>query len=167
MTVDEYRKAAKRSKADALADGFAASCRARRLPPFEREHVFAKELGRRWRFDFAWPEHHVAAEIEGLVMRPMFDKSGNRQVVTMGRHASPAGIVEDMRKYNSAIVLGWSVLRFDQKLIASGEALDTLVRVFAMKAGPPSLHVQAERLFEKHGITDELSFGSAEASNGR
>ena len=51
-----------------------------------------------WRFDFAWPAVQVAVEVEGGVW------SG-------GRHVRPAGFLEDVRKYNIAAMMGWTVLR--------------------------------------------------------
>lgn len=53
---------------------------------------------RRWRFDYAWPEHRIALEVEGGVW-------------SRGRHTTPAGFLADMEKYNAAAVLGWRVLR--------------------------------------------------------
>ncbi len=63
----------------------------------EREYRFAPP--RKWRFDFAWPNLRVAVELEGGVW-------------TGGRHATGAGLVSDMDKYNAAASLGWLVLRF-------------------------------------------------------
>lgn len=54
---------------------------------------------RKWRFDFAWPDLLVAAEVEGGVF-------------VRGRHVSPKGFVADCEKYNAAAQLGWTVLRF-------------------------------------------------------
>jgi very-short-patch-repair endonuclease len=73
----------------------------------EREHAFAKP--RRWRFDFAWPTHKVALEIEGGVW------SG-------GRHTRGSGFTKDVEKYNRAAVLGWSVIRATGAHVKSGEA---------------------------------------------
>lgn len=53
---------------------------------------------RKWRFDFAWPEHRVALEVEGGVW-------------TGGRHTRGSGFVKDVEKYNAAGRLGWIVLR--------------------------------------------------------
>lgn len=54
--------------------------------------------GRRYRFDFAWPEHMIALEVEGGIW-------------ANGHHARPKGILRDIEKYNNAAVLGWRVLR--------------------------------------------------------
>lgn len=54
---------------------------------------------RKWRFDLAWPQYMVAAEVEGGVF-------------VRGRHVSPQGFIKDCEKYNAAAELGWSVFRF-------------------------------------------------------
>jgi len=58
------------------------------------EHSFAPP--RRWKFDFALPDHLIAIELEGLG----------------GRHQRTAGFRADMEKYNTATSMGWRVLRF-------------------------------------------------------
>lgn len=54
---------------------------------------------RRWRFDAAWVQHHVAVELDGGVF-------------TTGRHTRGAGYEADCEKLNEAAVRGWRVLRF-------------------------------------------------------
>lgn len=70
--------------------------RAMGLPAPEPEHRFHES--RRWRFDYSWPEHRVALEVEGGVW-------------TRGRHTRPLGFLNDCQKYNNAAALGWIVLR--------------------------------------------------------
>lgn len=53
---------------------------------------------RKWRFDYAIPEHKIALEVEGGVW------SG-------GRHTSPKGFLGDIEKYNTATLMGWRVFR--------------------------------------------------------
>lgn len=53
---------------------------------------------RKWSFDFCWPEHMVALEVEGGAW-------------TQGRHTRGQGFINDMEKYNAAVLLGWKLLR--------------------------------------------------------
>lgn len=87
-----------------------------KLPMPVREYCFAKP--RRFRFDFAWPDHAIACEVEGGVW--------NR-----GRHGRGSGIVTDIEKNNIAILKGWRVFRFHVGMIDSGEAIKTLCDFFS------------------------------------
>ena len=71
----------------------------------EKEYGFAKKLGRRWRFDRAWPEHKVAVELEG-------------GVYTQGRHTRGKGFEADCEKYNQATAMGWRVFRLTAGMLA-------------------------------------------------
>lgn len=127
--------AKKLSQSKIVAQRFADQCIERALPEPEREYLFASELGRRWRFDFAWPEQRVALEIEGLVVMRV-----NGQLQVMGRHASITGFKEDCVKYATANKLGWRVLRFEQSQVKDRTAIDFLVRMLAVapKVAMPS-----------------------------
>lgn len=72
------------------------------------ELMFATEVGRKWRFDFAIPESKLAIEIEGGVW-------------ITGRHNRASGYLKDMEKYNTATVLGWRILRFTPEQIGKEE----------------------------------------------
>jgi very-short-patch-repair endonuclease len=63
---------------------------------------------RKWRFDFAWPEHKIALEVEGGVFGHK-KKDGTKS--EKGAHSSVSGILRDIEKYNAAACLGWRVLR--------------------------------------------------------
>ena len=129
---------------------FASQCRQFQLPPFEQQHLFAKAaMQRNWRFDFAWREYKVAVEIEGLIPTNLWratldgpspvERGGviinvvkcERLLVVLGRHATIGGIKGDMEKYNAAALLGWSVLRFEQKDVKPKHAIETTMRVLA------------------------------------
>lgn len=108
---------------------FAFQVRALRLPTCKEQFQFAKEaFGRRWRFDFYFPEYLVAVEIEGLVVRRI-----NGETVVSGRHATITGMKGDMEKYNHAALLGITVLRFEQTSIKTGEPIAFVQRVLAAK----------------------------------
>lgn len=65
-----------------------------------REYRFHPE--RKWRFDFAIPDHKIGIEYEGLNS----EKSG---------HTTLVGYTGDTEKYNAAQALGWRVIRFTAK----------------------------------------------------
>ena len=92
-------------------EAFADHCRIYGLAP-EREYKFAP--GRKWAFDFAWPDSKLAVEIEGGTR---FGKS---------RHSRGDGFERDARKYNAAALLGWRILRFTTAMVISGEAIDVV-----------------------------------------
>lgn len=83
---------------------FALQLRHLGVPEPEREHMFAKELGRRWRFDFAWPDAMLAVELQGGVW-------------SRGRHSRGAGYIADCEKANAATMLGWRLLRFTRESV--------------------------------------------------
>lgn len=85
--------------------------RAERLPQAEREYRFAAD--RLWRFDFAWPAHKLAVEVEGGIF-------------TAGRHSRGTGLLADMEKYNRAALDGWRVLRFFTDQVVDGTAIATI-----------------------------------------
>lgn len=135
-----------RSKNADVEDLFAFQCSSRGLPQFIREHEFAKKaFGRRWRLDFAFPGHMLAIEIEGIVVAKAIiggDRvelkigqrdaiaimGGQERLVSMGRHAHADGFREDCRKYAAAAELGWTVIRFDPKMVRKLEAIEATMR---------------------------------------
>ena len=69
---------------------------------------------RKWRWDYAWPQHTLALEVQGGVW------SG-------GSHGRGSGIVRDMEKYSAGAVLGWRLLLVEPKQLPTlGTA--TLIR---------------------------------------
>jgi very-short-patch-repair endonuclease len=91
-----------------------------KLPTPTREHRFAPP--RRWRFDFAWPELRIAVEVEGGTWIP-----GG------GRHNRGKGYVADLSKYNTAALMGWTVLRVAPEHIDSGQALAWISEALSQK----------------------------------
>lgn len=81
---------------------FAALCKSERIPRPVLEYRFHPK--RKWRFDYAWPDQMLAVEVEGGVW-------------TKGRHVRGKGYINDMEKYNAAMMLGWRLLRFTPEQI--------------------------------------------------
>jgi len=88
------------------------------VPKAERELVFAPP--RRWRFDFAWPDARLAVEVEGGVW--------SRRAGAGGRHNRGAGYLADLAKYNAAALAGWTLLRYTDREIRTGEAAQEIRR---------------------------------------
>lgn len=97
--------------ASALEIALALYIRIVRLPPPDQEYRFAPP--RRFRFDFAWPDHKLAVEVEGGT----WGKS---------RHTTGKGYGKDCEKYNLAVLMGWRVLRFTGDMVRSGEAIGVI-----------------------------------------
>jgi very-short-patch-repair endonuclease len=80
------------------------------LPRPTREYRFHPT--RRWKSDFAWPDKKLICEVEGGVW-------------SSGRHTRGKGFIGDIEKYNSAIELGYTVLRFTPQMLKT-VALDQI-----------------------------------------
>lgn len=115
-----YAKATKR-RADKKIDPekvFRALLKQERIHPPVSEFVFA--LPRKWRFDYAWPDSHVALEVEGGIW-------------TGGRHTRGAGFLKDIEKYNRAAELGWLVLRTSPANLYSDGMIQSIKAVLLMR----------------------------------
>ena len=82
---------------------------------WKEEYVFLKD--RRFRFDFAWPKHMIAVEIEGGTWNG-------------GRHVTGVGFAIDCEKYNLAALDGWSVYRFPTQMVNDGTAINFMHKIF-------------------------------------
>ena len=92
---------------------FPLLCQSHGIPAPTPEHPFALELGRKWRFDWAWVNRAIALEIEGGAW-------------IGGRHNRGSGFVKDLEKYNTAALLGWRIFRCLPKQVESGEVFEFL-----------------------------------------
>jgi len=79
------------------------------LPAPEAE--FSAIEGRRYRWDFAWPNQKVLVEVQGAVW-------------VKGGHSTGTGITRDAEKNNLAILAGWKPLIVTADHIKSGKALE-------------------------------------------
>lgn len=111
MKSVQYRTPAALSKGE---ETFALQCKVYHFTPV-REYKFAE--GRKWAFDFAFPEQMVAIEIEGGTS------------FGMSRHSRGAGFEGDLEKYNCATRLGWKVYRFTTAMVMRGDAINDLLTV--------------------------------------
>ncbi len=82
------------------------------LPEPERQCVFARGLGRRWRFDFSFPRYKLAIEVQGGTFLP-----GG------GGHTRGQGAENDCVKAAVASLMGWQVVAVNTHMVADGRAL--------------------------------------------
>lgn len=100
------------------------------IPEPEREYRFVQ--GRRFAFDFAWPDLRIAAEQEG----GLYGKG--KRCPTCGRnqaagHSSVERLLTDLEKYNEALLRGWLLVRFTPQMADSGAALTLIERAFSVR----------------------------------
>jgi very-short-patch-repair endonuclease len=88
------------------------------VPKPEMEYPFAQSKGRRWRFDFCWPDESLALEVDGGVW-------------TSGRHTRGSGWTKDTEKLNTAASMGWRMLRTTPKQLCTTEMLETIREALA------------------------------------
>lgn len=100
MTSDKLqqskKKSRQRSNSVKITDVFTTICKTDLRVECVKEYKFHPV--RKWRFDYAIPEHKIALEVEGGVW-------------TGGRHTSSVDFLKDMEKYNTATLMGWRVFR--------------------------------------------------------
>lgn len=82
--------------------------------PFERQFYYAKP--RRFRADFALPEHRLLIEVVGGIYN---DKA----------HGSVTGILADIERLNHATRAGYVMLRFTPEMIRRGEAIQWIMEL--------------------------------------
>lgn len=80
-----------------------------------------KEMGLKdWRADFHIIGHMLLVEVEGGA----WGKS---------RHTTGTGFAGDLRKYDAAMRLGYTVYRCDPAMVKNGRALETIKLLIALK----------------------------------
>lgn len=120
--LDERRK----SRPD-YEEELAFSMRAQRLPRFERQYYFAKELGRRFAADFAWPKYKLLVEVQGGIWRP-----GG------GAHSHPLDIERDVERQQYVAILRWTVLPVLPKEVRNGHAVELILMVLEKLGWDPT-----------------------------
>jgi len=75
---------------------------------------------RKWRFDYCIPELKIAIEVEGGAW-------------TQGRHTRGKGFIEDMLKYNTAVCMGWRLLRFTPDELMKTATIEAIRELMKLK----------------------------------
>ena len=102
---------------NALEEMFALQCEQAGFPAPLRE--YAAVPGRRFRWDFAWPEQRVLVEINGGTYAHM-------------GHSTGPGIARDYEKSNLAMLAGWRMFVFDRRMVEAGAALDITAKALGI-----------------------------------
>lgn len=105
----------------ALEDKLGMQLAAAGFNAFKRE--FCAIPGRRFRWDFAWPDDKLLVEVHG----------GTFSRGKMG-HNSGMGINRDCEKQNLAVLEGWRVMAVDFKHVNDGRALAWIQEFFRRRA---------------------------------
>ena len=111
QTPDKPKKTAQKPRKQPKTDIFTSICKSDLKIEVVKEYKFHPT--RKWRFDFAIPEHKIALEVEGGVW-------------TGGRHTSSTGFLKDMEKYNTATSMGWRVFRTTPNDLYNSKTLNML-----------------------------------------
>ena len=90
------------------------------LLPYKPDLEYRFHPVRKWRFDYCWPKLALAVEFEGGIF-------------VQGGHNRPMIYTDNCEKYNSAALLGYTVLRFTAPQVRSGEAERTFELAWAQK----------------------------------
>ena len=102
---------------NALEEMFALQCEQAGLPTPLRE--YAAVPGRRFRWDFAWPDQRVLVELNGGTYAHM-------------GHSTGTGIARDYEKSNLAVLAGWKAFAFDRRMVEAGTALDVTAKALGI-----------------------------------
>jgi len=87
------------------------------VPIPQQEYLFARDIGRQWRFDYAWPALRVALEREGGTWGHQVQGVDGKAYRVVGYHGQGVGMTENAEKYNHAAAIGWCVLRVTVDMI--------------------------------------------------
>lgn len=89
------------------------------LPPPQRQ-LAGVIPGRRFVFDFAWPDARLLVEVDGGTW-------------SQGRHTRGDGYESDCFKCNAATIAGWRVLRFTAAQVKRGAAANACAAILEPK----------------------------------
>lgn len=113
LTASEYRSEAKQTRRDVLRQRWLTAWRAHALPglpAWVEEYRPAREVGRKWACDYAWPALRVAVELEGGTWLPK------------GGHTTGRGYAKNCEKYNWMAAHNWLVFRYTTDMLRDAPA---------------------------------------------
>lgn len=135
-------------KSEIAKMAFPELCVQKGIPRPETEYPFAQSKGRRWRFDYCWPDHSVALECDGGIW-------------TRGRHTRGKGWLADAEKLNAAAAMGWRMLRCTPDQLCTSEMLDVIKQALV------SIHARARASDRSFVTYNNTRTYSGERAKGR
>lgn len=115
---NKKRRSAKQSREPSVGEVLLATHLKACKINFEQEYKFHPK--RKWRADFLITGKKILVEVEGGIW------SG-------GRHTRGKGYIGDMEKYNSAAMMGFTVLRFSTEQVKAGVAIKQIEQLVGEK----------------------------------
>jgi very-short-patch-repair endonuclease len=94
------------------------------LPEPQRQYYWARPE-RMFRSDFAYPSDRILLEVQGGIWAQ-----------NPGRHNRGSGYEDDLRRSNIAVLFGWRLLAFSERMITDGTAVETICK--ALEPTQPS-----------------------------
>lgn len=91
------------------------------------EYQFAKDIGRKWRMDWAWPDKLVYLEVDGGLF-------------VNGGHNRGAQMLLTWEKENEASCRGWRVIRCQPKDLLKTNTAMLIKRALSMTPQPTHHH---------------------------
>ena len=86
-----------------------------RIPPFTTEYYAI--IGRKFRYDFAWPDYDLLLEVQGGIWG-------------VGAHSGGTGALRDFEKQSLAAVGGFYVITCGPSQIREGKAISWVMQYF-------------------------------------
>lgn len=117
---NKKRRSAKQSREPSVGEVLLATHLKACKIDFEQEYKFHPK--RKWRADFLITGKKILVEVEGGIW-----------MAGGGRHTRGKGYIGDMEKYNSAAMMGFTVLRFSTEQVKAGVAIKKIEQLVGDK----------------------------------
>jgi hypothetical protein len=113
VAIKENRKLTRTEQEESERE-FEFQCRAHKLPIPHKQYHWARDLGRNFRCDFAWPQYRLLLEVHGGIWMP----------AGVGAHSGGKAITADIHKAQHAVLLRLHLLPVTTGQVKNGEAID-------------------------------------------
>jgi len=95
------------------------------LPEPLTEYQFAKDIGRKWRFDFAW-DYTEGSETTAVDIQVALEVQGG--LFVQGGHVRGGYVVKEHEKRNEAAARGWRIIYTEPKYLCCTDTVNLIKR---------------------------------------